>query len=268
VQKLLSSSSIQTGQGQRTGEDGEHDGLRDWGSDDLGFLLSCAGGRGDRGDFGVLLTLEGEMAGWPAADLKGGRRRLQAAVVLRCTSGDGEWRNELVSERGCSWWRLFAPWVLLAVDSATAGGELAAARLPAGRKAGRWRWRLRAGGGRVQPGRRAGDGAFYRGADPKKSLARTPRAMAAAPWRLRPLAEGRTQMGPYGPTAGPAGSGRTGCGLGQAGLRPQSSSGPAEKTRGRRWTSETWAATVCGPKKERRKEILFYFQKAFSWKTK
>jgi hypothetical protein len=60
VQKLLSSSSIQTGQGQRTGEDGEHDGRRDWGSGDLGFLLSCAGGRGDRGDFGVLLTLEGE----------------------------------------------------------------------------------------------------------------------------------------------------------------------------------------------------------------
>jgi hypothetical protein len=60
VQKLISSSSIQTSQGQRTGEDGEHDGRRDWGSGDLGFLLSYAGGRGDRGDFGVLLTLEGE----------------------------------------------------------------------------------------------------------------------------------------------------------------------------------------------------------------
>jgi hypothetical protein len=54
---------------------------------------------------------------------------------------------------------------------------------------------------------------------------------------------------------------KLGCGL-------QSSSGPAEKTRGRRWTSETWAATVCGPEKERRKEIPFYFHKAFSWKIK
>jgi hypothetical protein len=268
VQKLLSSSSIQTGQGQRTGEDGEHDGRRDRGSGDLGFLLSCAGGRGDRGDFGVLLTLEGETAGWPAADLKGGRRRLQAAVVLRCTSGDGEWRNELVSVRRCSWWRLFALWVLLAIESATAGGELAAARLPARRKAGRRQRLLRAGGGRAQPGRRAGDVAFYRGADPKKSLVRSPRAMAAAPWRLRPMAEGRAQMGPYGPTVGrrvrvgrAAVWAKLGCGL-------QSSSGPAEKTRGRRRTSKTWVATVCGSKKERRKEIYFYFQKAFSWKTR
>jgi hypothetical protein len=30
----------------------------------------------------------------------------------------------------------------------------------------------------------------------------------------------------------------------------------------------TWAATICGPKQERRKEIPFYFQKAFSWETK
>jgi hypothetical protein len=158
--------------------------------------------------------------------------------------------------------------VLLAVESATAGGELAAARLLVGRKAGKLQRRLRAGGGRVQPGRRAGDDAFYRGADPKKSLARTPRAMAAAPWRLRPLAEGRAQMGPYGPTAGPAGSGRTGCGLGQAVLRPVKQQRTDGKDEGRRRTSETWAGTVCGPKKERRKEIPFYFQKAFSWKTK
>jgi hypothetical protein len=36
------------------------------------------------------------------------------------------------------------------------------------------------------------------------------------------------------------------------------------ETRGRRWTSKTWAANGFGPKRERRKEIPFYFQKTFS----
>jgi hypothetical protein len=38
----------------------------------------------------------------------------------------------------------------------------------------------------------------------------------------------------------------------------------AEETRGRRWTSEIWAANICGPKKERKKEIPFHFQKTVS----
>jgi hypothetical protein len=160
----------------------------------------CRRKRGSRGFRGLAHLGEGKRQGGRRRTSKaagGGFKRRCAPVHLR----RGEWRNELVSARGCSWWRLFAPWVLLDVESATADGELAAARLPAGRKVGRWRWRLHAGGNRVQPGRRAGDNAFYRVADPKKSLARTLRAMAATPWRLRPLAEGRAQMGPYGPTA-------------------------------------------------------------------
>jgi hypothetical protein len=37
-----------------------------------------------------------------------------------------------------------------------------------------------------------------------------------------------------------------------------------KELRGRQWTSEDWAENSFGPKKERRKEIPFYFQKSFS----
>jgi hypothetical protein len=92
--------------------------------------------------------------------------------------------------------------------------------------------------------------------------------MVVAPWRLQPLAEGRAQMGPYGLTAGPAGSGRTGCGLGQAGLRHAKQQRTCGKDEGASADFRDLGRNRLWAEKERRKEIPFYFQKAFSWKTK
>jgi hypothetical protein len=59
-------------------------------------------------------------ARWPAANLNSGRRRLHAAVVLRCISGDGERRNVYGSARGCLRRHRFAP-ALPQDDESSAG---------------------------------------------------------------------------------------------------------------------------------------------------
>jgi hypothetical protein len=63
-------------------------------------------------------------------------------------------------------------------------------------------------------------------------------------------------------------SGWVGLRFGPTGLRPEKLQRTGRKDEGASADFGTWAATICGPKKERRKEIPFYFQKAFSWKTK
>jgi hypothetical protein len=63
-------------------------------------------------------------------------------------------------------------------------------------------------------------------------------------------------MGPYGPTAGPVGSGRARAGLKGCGLR---STSWAEGQR----TSENLAERSCGPQKKGKRKFLFIFRKHF-----
>jgi hypothetical protein len=63
-------------------------------------------------------------ARWPAANLNGSRRRLHAAVVLRCISSDGKRQNGFILARGCLRRPRFAPVGLHAGESSMVGGEL------------------------------------------------------------------------------------------------------------------------------------------------
>jgi hypothetical protein len=135
--------------------------------------------------------------GWPAGSSGGAR-----GGMLWCFSDDGKRpRRHDSTSLSCRWRRL-APGGGIR-DEGGGGGALAGGAL----RHRRW-WQGEAHGTRAARVRRSSGTHLNRSADPKESRARTPRAAAAAPWRPRPLAEGRAQMGPYGPSAGPVGAGR------------------------------------------------------------
>jgi hypothetical protein len=101
-------------------------------------------------------------------------------------------------------------------------------------------------------------------------MGRALKTLAAAPSWSPSLARHGHGAGPGWALAGlGAGPERTGLG-GKGCNRPswaaasKAAGDRAEETRGRRWTSETGAANGFGPKREKRKEIPFYFQKTFS----
>jgi hypothetical protein len=134
----MSSSFRRNGQG-KPGGGGGPGGRRRRCSGVLRARVAGAGGRGDRGDFGVLLTLE-----WENGRVAGGGPQWRPAAAPRGGDGPMHLRRRGVAERVC-----LGEGMLLVASICSAGAPMpanqgrpvaslraAVARLPAGREAG------------------------------------------------------------------------------------------------------------------------------------